>query len=269
MTVLSEIRADALSSRAFYALLGGGIVGLLLLVFEISMAAFIFSGPLAPYLSQGIGILVFGAFAVCLVSALASGYRGGIANHSVPPPMILGAIAASMTLEGDALFMTMAAVVIVSTLATAACCLLIGHLRIANLLRFVPYPVICGVIAGAGGGCVLAALSMMGLTADWRMLTSLLEPALLSNWGLGLAYGLGLYLVAKRWNNLLALVTPVSFVLAAALFHAVLLLLDISGEEATAAGLLFAGMAGGRFLAPVPARGSGARGLGRGGAADS
>ena len=251
MTVLSEIRADALSSKALFALLGGGIIGLLLLVFEISMAAFIFSGPLAPFLSQGIGMLVFGAFAVCLVSALASDYRGGVANHSVPPPMILGAIAAAMTLEGDALFMTMAAVVIVSALATTACCLLIGHLRIANLLRFVPYPVICGVIAGAGGGCVRAALSMMGLTADWRAAASLLEPALLWNWGPGVAYGLGLFLVAKRWNHLLALVTPVSFVLAAALFHAVLLLLDISGEEATAAGLLFTGMAaGGNFWPP-------------------
>ena len=250
MTVLSEIRADALSAKAFYALLGGGIIGLLLLVFEISMAAFIFSGPLAPFLSQGIGMLVFGAFTVCLVTAFASDYRAGIANHSVPPPMILGAIAAAMTLEGDALFMTMAAVVIVSALATAACCLLIGHLRIANLLRFVPYPVICGVIAGAGGGCALASLSMMGLTADWRTPASLLEPAVLWNWGPGVAYGFGLFLVAKRWNNLLALVAPGSFVLAAALFHAVLVLLDISGEEATAAGLLFGGMAGGSFWPP-------------------
>ena len=250
MSVLSEIRADALSAKAFPALLGGGIVGLLQLVFEISMAAFIFSGPLAPYLSQGIGMLVFGAFAVCLVTALASGYRGGIATHSVPPLIILGAMGAAMTLEGGALFMTMAAVVIVSALTTAACCLLIGHGRIANLLRFVPYPVICGVIAGAGGGCVLASLSMMGLTADWRMAASLLEPALLWNWGPGVAYGFGLFLVAKRWSHLLALVAPGSFVLAAALFHAVLLLLDISGEEATAAGLLFGGMAGGSFWPP-------------------
>ena len=250
MSVLSEIRADALSAKALLALLAGTIIGALDIVIEISMAAFIFSGPLAPFLSQGIGMLVFSTFAVCLVIALASGYRGGLASYTVPPAMMLGAIGASITLEGDALFMTMAAIVIVSALATAACCLLLGHLRIANLLRFVPYPVICGVIAGAGGGCVLAALSMMGLTADWRMLTSLLEPALLSNWGLGLAYGLGLYLVAKRWNNLLALVTPVSFVLAAALFHAMLLLLDISSKEAMAAGLLFEGMAGGSFWPP-------------------
>ena len=250
MTVLSEIRADAFSAKALPALLGGGIVGSILIIYEISMAVSIFSGPLAPFLSQGIGMLVFSTFAVCLVIAFASGYRGGIANHSVSPPMILGAIAASMTLEGDALFMTMAAVVIVSALTTAACCLLIGHCRIANLIRFVPYPVICGVIAGTGGICALASLSMMGLRADWRMAASLLEPALLWNWGPGVAYGLGLFLVAKRWSNLLAMVTPVSFVFAAALFHAMLLLLDISGEEATAAGLLFTGMAGGSFWPP-------------------
>ena len=250
MTVLSEIRADFLSAKAFPALLGGGIVGSLLIVYEISMAASIFSGPLAPFLSQGIGMLVFSTFAVCLVLAFASGYRGGIANHSVSPVMILGAIASAMTLEGDALFMTMVAVVIVSTLTTAACCLLIGHYRITNLIRFVPYPVICGVIAGAGGICALASLSMMELTADGRTAASLLEPAVLWNWGPGVAFGFGLFLVAKRWSNLLALVTPVSVVLATALFHAALMLFDISGEEATAAGLLFGGMAGGGFWPP-------------------
>ncbi len=250
MTLLSEIRADALSAKAFRALLVGTIIGTILIVYEVSMAAFIFSGPLAPYLSQGIGVLVFGTFAVCLVISLTSGYRGGIAEHSVPSAMILSSIGAGIALEGDALFMTMVAIVVVSALATGACFLLISHLRIANLVRFVPYPVVCGVISGAGGGCILAALSMMGLTLDREMLPSILTPALLWSWGPGVAYGLGLYLVSKRWSNLMILIMLVSFVLATVLFHAMLLLLGISNDEALAAGLLFARMTEGGFWPP-------------------
>ena len=239
----SELRADALSARALPALSVGVVVGLGEIFAEASMAALVFSGPLAPFLPQGIGVMLFGTFAVCLVIALTGSYRGAISDHPTAPVMVLGAIGAAIALEGDALFMTMIAIVVISAVTVAACFLLIGHFRLANLIRFVPYPVASGVLAGTGGSCCLMALSMMGLTLDPHPLPSLLEPVALWSWGLGVAYGLGLFVVTKRWNNLLIL--PGSFVLAAALFHAGLPLLGISGEEARAAGLLFAGMSEG------------------------
>ena len=64
MNVVSELRANVLTARAFLTLLVGAVIGALLIVFEISMAALIFSGPLAPILPQGIGMLVFGTFAL-------------------------------------------------------------------------------------------------------------------------------------------------------------------------------------------------------------
>ena len=64
MNVVSELRANVLTARAFLTLLVGAVIGALLIVCEISMAALIFSGPLAPILPQGIGMLVFGTFAL-------------------------------------------------------------------------------------------------------------------------------------------------------------------------------------------------------------
>ncbi|MDD9983260.1 MAG: SulP family inorganic anion transporter [Gammaproteobacteria bacterium] len=240
MNLVSELRADALSARALPAVSVGVVISLSEIFAEVSMAALIFSGPLAPFLPQGIGLMLFGTFAICLVIALTGSYRGTISSHPTAPVMVLGAIGAALTLEGDALFMTMVAIVIISTATVAACFLLIGHFRLANLIRFVPYSVVCGVLAGTGGSCFLAALAIMGLAPDLHTLPSLLEPTVLWNWGPGVAYGLGLFILTKRWNNVMIL--PASFVFAAALYHASLPFLDISGEEAEAAGLLFAGM---------------------------
>ena len=252
MNLVSELRADALSAKALPALSVGIVVGVVQILDGVSIGVLVFSGPLVPFLPQGIGMMLFGTFALCLVIALTGGYRGTVSNYPTATVMVLGAIGAALTLEGSALFITMVAIVIISTVTVAACFLSIGHFRLANLIRFVPYPVACGLLAGAGGSCSLLALSMMGLAPDSHTLPSLLEPVVLWSWGPGLAYGLGLFIVTRRWSNML--IWPASFAFAAALYHAGLAFLDISAEEAEAAGLLFGGMSeGGLWPAFQPA----------------
>ncbi len=247
-SLVSELRADVRAGKLLPALSAGVILGLIHIVYEILFGALVFSGPLAPFLSRGIGIMVFGAFAVCLVVALTGGYRGVIANHPTVVVIALATIAAAIPLEGNALFMTLAAIVIVGSVATGACFLAIGHFRLADLLRFVPYPVACGVLAGVGGLITLAALSMMKATPGWHALPSLLETTVLWNWGPGVVYGLGLFLSTQRWRS--PWILPASFLLGAVLYHMSLPLLDISGEEAEAAGLLFANVMEGTLWPP-------------------
>ena len=238
MSVVAEFRADVRAGRALSALIVGVVIGVIEITFDVSVGVLIFSGPLAPFLPQGIGMVVFGAFAVCLVIALTGGYRGAVSGPAAPAMMVLASIGAAIALEGDALFMTMVAILIISAATAGVCMLLIGRFRLANLIRFVPYPVAGGVLAGAGGFYVLAAFSMMGVALDRQVLPSLLELSVLWNWGPGVAYGLGLFLITKRWSNFLIL--PASFVLVASLYHVSLPLLDFSRDEAGAAGLLFA-----------------------------
>ncbi len=61
----TELHADIRGPKAVPSLSAGIISGLNLLVAELAFAAFIFSGPLAPYMSQGIGLVLFGNFAAC------------------------------------------------------------------------------------------------------------------------------------------------------------------------------------------------------------
>ena len=239
----SELRADILSDKAVPALFAGFTSGLGLLVAQIAFGSFIFSGALAPYSSQGVGLVLFGNFAACLVIALAGGYRGTISGLSPALVLVMALIGSTMDAGGDALFVTTAGALILSAMATGVCCLVIGHFRLANMVRFIPYPVAGGFVAGIGGAVCLAAMSMMGAEPDWRTIPALLEPAALWKWSPGAAFGISLYLSMKRWGN--ALILPVSVAIAVGAYHLTLTALDISGDEARASGLLFKSTADG------------------------
>ena len=241
----SELRADLLSAKAVPALSAGFTSGLGLLVAQIAFGSFIFSGPLAPYSSQGVGLVLFGNFASCLIIALAGGYLGAIAGLSPALVIVMATIGFTMNAEGDALFVTTAVALIISAVATGACCLLIGRFQLANLVRFIPYPVTGGFVAGIGGAVCLAAMSLMGAKPDWRTIPALLEPSVLWKWSPGAAYGTALYLAIKRWRN--PLILPVSVVLAGVAYHLALANLGISLDAARAEGLLLTSTADGNL----------------------
>ena len=241
--IASELRADIQSKKTIPALSAGLTSGLGLLVAQIAFGSFIFSGALAPFSSQGVGLVLFGNFAACLVIAFAGGYRGAISGLSPALVIVMALLGSTMNAQGDALFVTTAGALILSAMTTGVCCLIIGHFRLANLVRFIPYPVAGGFVAGIGGTVCLAAMSLMGAEPDWRTIPALLEPVTLWRWFPGAAFGIALYLSIKRWGN--ALILPVSVAIAVGAYHLALTALDISGEEARAAGMLFKSTADG------------------------
>ena len=232
----SELRTDMASAKAVPALTAGFTTGLGLLVAQIAYGSLIFSGLLAPYTSQGVGLVLFGNFAACLVIALAGGFRGAISGLSPALVIVMAQSGATMDAEGDARFVTTAAALMIGAVATGLCFLLIGRYRLANLVRFIPYSVAAGFVAGIGGAVCLAAMSLMGADTDWRAIPALVDPSALWRWGPGAAFGIGLYLAMKRWGH--PLILPLSVALAVGAFHLLLSVLDISGDEAGEAGLL-------------------------------
>lgn len=232
-----------LSAKAVPAVSAGFTSGLALLVAQVAFGTFIFSGPLAPYASQGVGFVLFGNFAACLVIALASGYRGAIAGLTPALVIIMAAIGSTVDAEGDARFVTTVGALMISAMATGMCCHMIGRFRLVNLVRFTPYPVAGGFVAGIGGAVCLAAMSLMGAELEWRTMPTLLEPAVLWTWGPGVGYGIVLYLSMKRWGN--PLILPISVALAVGAYHLSLAAVGISSDEARTAGLLLTSTADG------------------------
>ena len=225
-----------LSEKTVPALASGFTSGLGLLVAQVAFGSFIFSGALAPYSTQGVGLVLFGNFAACLVIALAGGFRGAIAGLSPALVVAMALVGSTMDAEGDALFVTTASVLMLGAVATGVCCLLIGRFRLANLVRFIPWPVAAGFVAGIGGVVCLSAMSLMDAEVHWRTIPALAEPAMLWRWGPGAAFGIALYLAIKRWGN--PLILPASVALFVIAYHVVLGALGISGVEARETGLL-------------------------------
>ena len=239
------LRADIPPSARLPALSVGISSGLTLLAIQLAYGTYIFSGALAPYSSQGVGLVLFGNFAACLLIALFGGYRGAISGLSLLLVFVMATIAATVEAEDEKLFATTACALIISAVATGVFCLLIGRFRLANLLRFIPYPVSVGFVAGIGGAVCLAALSLMSPNPDGSTASALLEPAALWTWLPGFAFGIALYVVQRRWKN--PLILPVSVVLAIGAYHLALSALGLSGDEARAAGLLLTSTAQGNL----------------------
>ena len=251
----SELRADAASVKFPAALSTGFVIAVLMVVVQTSVAAIIFSGPLASFVSQGTGAILFGAFAMCLIVALSGSYKGTISVPHFAPAAALfgvgGGVAASMTAAPqEAVFTTMVVIIALSALTTALLFGLVGWFRLANLSRFIPYPLMGGFLAGLGWFLVLSSVSITcGITLSWETLPELLESDTVWRWGPSLAFALALLVVTKLRPHYLVL--PASVVLAVGLCHAVLILLGISVEEASAAGILFVGLPADASWPPV------------------
>ena len=248
-SLLAELRADIVSAKSVPALTAGFTTGLGLLVAHVAYATFIFSGPLAPYSSQGVGLVLFGNFAGCLVVALTSGYRGAVAGLSPALVIVMALIASSMGGEGLGRFVNTAFTLMLGAVIAGACCLLIGRFGLADLVRFIPYPVAAGFVGGIGAVVCLSAVAMMSVELSWRTLPVLLEPGVWWKWSPGALFGIALYAAMKRWGG--ALILPASVALAAVAYHIVLAALGIGGDEARLAGLLFTSTADGTLWPPL------------------
>ena len=249
--MLAEVGQDLRSQKLIPALGCGLISGVQLLVFSVSMAAVIFAGPLAPYFSVGVGLVLFGYCVIGTVVALTSGFRGAVAGAPLPSVMMLVAITTTVELEGRSLYATAVSAALAGTIAAGLCCLLIGRFRLARLLRFIPYPVAGGFVAGTGGLACLVGLRLMGFSFEREALASVLDSGAAASLGIGIgiAFGLGLFVAMKFWKNFL--IFPVSFLVAAALFQLGLAAFGMTGDDARAAGLLFTGSSGGGIWPPI------------------
>lgn len=246
MTFLHGLRHDVLSAKFPRAVIASLILTTIVVLYCFAVAGIIFNGPLHSFAVEGAGMLLFGAAVCCLLVGLSSGYQGALAVPQDISAAVLGTMATTVA-AGTAHtpigtgFMTMTALLVVSSLVTGLVLVAVGYFRFSNLFRFIPYPVTAGFFAGTGWTVSLAALGLMsGMAPDWETLPRFLDPESLWKWGPGVAYGLLLAVVMKRTSSIGVLFG--SLVAVTVLFHLVLLLLGMSVEDAQAVGLVMSGI---------------------------
>jgi len=131
----------------------GAVIGLVEVVVASSFAALIFGGRLSGRVADGVG-LNLGAAAVVLVSvALLSGRQRVVGSTQDTTAAILAVIAAGVAAsvtDPDTAFLSVVAAIAVAAVLSGGVLLLLGALRLGGLVRFVPYPVVGGFLAGTG-----------------------------------------------------------------------------------------------------------------------
>ena len=231
-------------------------VGLLNTVLTVSLAALVFSGELAPFLSEGVGLALLSAVVSGVVIAVASSLRGMVGSVQDAAAAILAVAAAGAiaVLPASAtpreMFMTIVVANVLTTLVTGAFLWFTGAFGLGRLVKFLPYPVVGGFLAGTGWLIVLGAVGVMtDLPVTVRTLPQLFEGPMLVRWVPGVIYALVALLISERFRN--AFVWPALLIAPVGLFYGVMAATGGSVTGWRAAGLLPAPFADERLLTVV------------------
>lgn len=221
----------------------GLIIGLLQIFLSLSFAALIFSGALSPYVSQGIGLALMGTMISGLIIAAFTSLPGTVGGSQGVPAAIMAVMAAAIAAEIPAggsspeSFVTVVAAIAVTTLLTGLFFWVLGYFHLGGLVRFLPYPVVGGFLAGTGWLIVAGALGMMvEMPVGFGNLALLFEPQMLVRWLPGLALALIMLLATRRSDHFLIL--PVLLLGGVLLFFVVALAGGYSVAELGAEGWL-------------------------------
>lgn len=232
------------------AVSAGLVNGILILIFQSAYAALIFSGDLSGYVARGIGFMLFGAFLMGTVVALTSSFRGTVTAPQDAPTAIMALISAGIaaalhaSTAGHDVFITVVAAMALTALLTGLFLLALGWFRLGNLIRFIPYPVVGGFLAGTGWILVKGAIRIMsGVKPSFSQIFDLFQIGVLLKWLPGLAFAFLLFFALRRFRNFLTM--PLMIFGAIVLFYLVVYLTGTSLKRASEEGWLLAQFTGG------------------------
>jgi sulfate permease, SulP family len=148
------------------ALIAGLVIGAVVTVLAVAFASLVFGGRVRDFQQPGIGLYLAGAAIAVAVVAWRAGSRGVVGGPQEAAAAVLVVVVLKVGLStfGSPYrsFLTAVAATLVVTMATGLTFLLLGRFRLGHLIRFVPYPVVGGFLAGTGwllfkGGIGVAA----------------------------------------------------------------------------------------------------------------
>lgn len=220
----------------------GLIVGIVEVVLAISFAALIFSGPLSPYLVNGIGITLIGAIVCGMAVALLTSAPGTVSGNQDVPSAIMAVMAAAIATSTsitsrEAAFSTVVVAIAITTMISGVFFYALARFRIGQLVSFLPYPVIGGFLAATGWLLLLGGISIMiDVTPGLDNIAFLLQPPQLVRWLPGTLFGGLTLVVLKRTGNVLSL--PVLLAGSVTLFYGMALVSGHSLETLLSTGWL-------------------------------
>ncbi|MCK6551239.1 cyclic nucleotide-binding domain-containing protein [Myxococcota bacterium] len=224
----------------------GLVAGLRTVLGSTAMVALLLPASLGAGVPQTLVAMLIGGAVLAALTAMLSGHDGVVAQVQDAPAAILGAAAATIVssdaahLSPDALVTVVLAATNVAALVTGLAFFALGRARLGGLVRFVPYPVIGGFLAGSGLLIVLGAVRVLaGTSVDALTLEHLTDPMGTARWLPGLVFGVSLLVVLRSVSHVL--LVPGLLVGGIALYHLGLHAAGLTIADARAGGLLLGG----------------------------
>ena len=141
--------------KVFPSLITAAVVAMMTVVLSVSFVALIFVDPLTSFAREGTSVMLLMAAILGIFMSLFSSYAGTIA---IPQDRIAPIIALMVTTivhempgaDIGVIGVTVLAAIAASTLLVGVVLFFLGARRLGNIVRFTPYPVIGGFLAGSG-----------------------------------------------------------------------------------------------------------------------
>ena len=234
--------------RVGLLLLTAVAVGAFTVTLNLSVAAIIYQGELARFIDRGIAMTLLGTVPMALLGSFVLGYRGTISQPQDAPAIVLSLAAAGIAvLPAERAFATMAALVVLTSLASGLAAWLLGRLRLGFVARYIPYPVLGGFLAATGYLLVAGGLGIaIGASVEIGNLGVLFAPGNFLRWVPWAVAAAALTLLLRRSPN--PLILPLGLFAAAGGFYLVLAAAGVGIAEARAGGLLLGPFPAGGFL---------------------
>lgn len=255
MAFVDELKREFDPKLLMPSITVGILAGVMALGTLISLAAYVFSGDLSPFLANGIGLMLFGGLVFGVVVGLTTSRPGAVAIPQDTPIAVLAlmgaGIAASMSSSSaSALYATFLTAIALTSLLMAAIVLLMGWLRAGGFVRYIPYPVVGGFLAGTGWLLALGGLTvMMDTSLTLANLPVLFSAERLIHWMPGVIFGVALLMVLRRNQHFL--ITVGALVLITTVFYGILFLFRIPVADASAGGWLLGPFPAASFYQPL------------------
>ncbi len=201
------------------------IIWLLVTSAMSSYAKLIFHGQMADYFAAGLGITLVSQIVLLIVNSLFSSDHATLMIPQSPTAVIQGMIASSLVaaappdMSPEALFPLVYWIISLSSLCTGGFILLLGITRAAGLVRYIPYPIVGGFLAGLGWVIFNAGFAVgVDHRVSAHTLPILLEDGVVMRWLPALVFASCTLLLQARNRNMM--IMPVMILVAVALFYA-------------------------------------------------
>ena len=234
---------NQVKSNIVTSIIAGVIGGIIKIVIAMAFSALIFTGTLAAYLPQGIGIVLFGFFLFAVISIFTSSYPVNINTPQDIPIAIIALIATTVMAtsgkdwDADTTFQFIFVTIALTSILVGIFFFILGSLKLGKLVRFIPYPVVGGFLAGTGWLIVKFAFIMTaGMGLSLATIVSLFDQATLSKWFPGLIFGF-IMLISSRYIKHYLLI-PALIAIGITSFYAIMFFYGFSFTDLESSGYL-------------------------------